>query len=388
METIVELLSPMVWNAQLSHGLCSIQTRIQAKHIIIFDSIFYNHRQMFDEGGSVADAIISALLCEGVASAQSTGLGGGFLMTIYIKKRNEIVTLNARDVAPLAATVDMFVNKTETGILSTSVPGELKGYWELHQRYGKLPWSKLFEPVIELCRKGAKVTKYFANVLQEEEDAIRNSETLAAIYINPATNELYQEGDLVKRPKLADTLEIIAVEGVDSLYGNGTIAQLYVEDNQNAGGITTYEDLLQYKVQWKKPISINVKGNKTIYTMPLPGGGPLVASIVNVVNTYKDKHESVLSLHRIVEDFKFAFAKRTYLGDDRYDKYADQVVDTITSDSYARKIHGKINDCRTYLDYPHYGANFYSEEDHGTSHINIIAPNGDAIAVTATINFE
>lgn len=83
---------------------------------------------MLDAGGSVADAAIAGLLCEGVASPQSTGLGGGFVMTIYSKQTNHVETLIARDVAPLAATEDMFENATVTGGRAISVPGELKGF--------------------------------------------------------------------------------------------------------------------------------------------------------------------------------------------------------------------------------------------------------------------
>lgn len=342
---------------------------------------------MLDIGGSVADAAIAGLLCEGVASPQSTGLGGGFVMTIFDKKNDKVKTLIARDVAPLAATEDMFVNRTVTGGLAVSVPGELKGYWELHKQYGLLNWSQLFDPVIELCRKGHIVSPYLANILRTKEKVIRNSKTLSEIYINPDTNEVYQAGDLVKRHKLADTLEIIKNEGVNTMYSrNGTIAKLIVQDIKDAGGIVTIEDLLQYDVRWKNPISISVKDKKTIHTLPLPGSGPLVAFIMNVLNEYLDSEISVLALHRMTEALKFAYAKRTELGDDEFVDSAIQIVQNLTNYDFAMGIRSQIDDFRTFNDYKHYGANFSSEDDHGTSHINIIAPNGDAIAATGTIN--
>lgn len=342
---------------------------------------------MFDLGGSVADATIAALLCEGVASPQSTGLFSGLLVTMYHYECKKATTLICRDVAPLKATKNMYGNRTVSGGLAVSVPGELKGYWELHRRYGKLKWSQLFDPVIELCRKGHIVSPYFANILRTEEEAIRNSPTLSEIYINPDTNDVYQEGDLVKRDKLAVTLEIIKKEGVDTMYSrNGTIAKIVVQDIQDAGGIITVDDLAEYECRWEKPISINVKNNKTIHTIGLPGGGPLVAMIMNVLNEYLDGQESVLSLHRMTEAFKFAYAMRTKLGDDKYVKSVKSVVRKITSYDFAMKIRRKINDNRTYKDYEHYGAKTSSKDDHGTSHINLIAPNGDSIAATGTIN--
>ena len=338
------------------------------------------------DGGSAADAAVAALLCEGVTCPQSAGLGGGFVMTIYIKEANKVETLVARVVAPLAATEDMFVNSTVTGGKAVAVPGELKGYHELHKKYGKLPWSQLFEPTIELCRKGHVVSPYLANILRKNKAKVEASPTLAEIYIDPATNDVYKEGDLIRREKLADTLEIIKNQGVDTIYNNGSIGRAMVDDVREAGGIITIEDLMQYEARWEDPISVKVMGNKMLHTMPLPGSGALVAFVMNVLNDYLPREESVLSFQRITEAFKFAYAERTKLGDGKFVESAREVVKNLTSTKFATEIRNKIEDDKTYQDYKHYGANFSSQMDHGTAHINILAANGDAIAVTTTIN--
>lgn len=341
---------------------------------------------MFDAGGSVADATIAGLLCEGVACPQSTGLSGGFVLTIYIKESNHVETLIARDVAPLAATEDMFVNTTVTGGKAVSVPGELKGYWELHQRYGKLQWSELFDPVIELCRKGHVVSPYLGRILQKNRRTIQASPTLAEVYIDPKTNDVYRIGDKIKRTKLAETLAIIQSEGVSAMYNNGSIARMLVEDIQSAGGIVTVEDLMNYNVRWEQPISVSLKDNKTLHTLSLPGSGALVTFILNTLIDHLPHHESVKSLHRIAEAFKFAYAERTKLGDVKFVESVAKVVENLTDYRFAEEIRKKINDLRTYDDVRYYGANFSVEDDHGTAHINIIGPNGDAIAATASIN--
>lgn len=282
--------------------------------------------------------------------------------------------------------IQRFVNTTITGGKAVAVPGELKGYWELHQKYGKLKWSQLFDPVIELCRKGHVVSPYLAGILQRRKSVVLASPTLAEIFIDPKTNDVYQEGDLVKRIKLAETFEIIQKEGVDAIYNNGTIGRGMVEDIQKAGGIVTIEDLMKYNVRWEKPISVNVMGNKSLHTISLPGSGAMVAFILNVLNEYLPREESVLSMQRIAEAFKFAYAKRTELGDSHFVENALKVVQNLTSHSFAEDIRRKIDDFKTYEDYKHYGANFSSKNDHGTANINIIAPNGDAISATGTIN--
>lgn len=349
--------------------------------------IFSTCRDILNKGGSVADAAISALLCEGVTCPESTGLGGGFVMTIFIKETNTVKTLIARGVAPLAATEDMFADDSEVnGGRAISVPGELKGYWELHKKYGKLDWAQLFDPVINLCRKGHIVSPYLGRMLSKYKKVIFNSKSLKDIYVSPSTNDVYKEGDFIKRHKLADTLEIFQKEGAHSMYNNGTVARMIVQDIKDAGGIITVEDLMKYNVRWEKPIRAYLKNNRTLYTVPLPSGGPVLAFILNVLNEHLPEKESIVALHRITETFKFAYAKRSGLGDHRFDETTIEVEEDITNIDFARHINGQIVDSKTFNDCEHYGAKFSNKDDHGTANINILASNGDAIVATATIN--
>lgn len=244
----------------------------------------------------------------------------------------------------------------------------------------------MFDPVIELCRKGHKVSDYLANILRNKKQTVISSPTLAEIYVNPKTNDVYQAGDLVKRNKLADTLEILKNEGADSMYNNGTIAKLIVQDIQNNGGIITIEDFMRYKVRWEQPLTVPLKNNKTLYSIRLPGTGALVAFIMNVLNDYLPAEQSVTSMQRMAEAMKFAYAMRSELGDGRFVGSAFELMKNLTDYNFAMEIRKKISDIRTHNDVEFYGAQFSSKPDMGTSHINIIAPNGDAISATGTIN--
>jgi gamma-glutamyltranspeptidase len=118
---------------------------------------------ILDLDGSAVDAAIASLFCEGVSVPQALGLGGGFIMTIYMKETGTAVTLNSREVAPAAASQDMF-HGDETlavsGGLAVAVPAELKGYWEAYNKYGgKVPWKDLVQPTIDLCNNGILVTE-------------------------------------------------------------------------------------------------------------------------------------------------------------------------------------------------------------------------------------
>lgn len=122
---------------------------------------------ILQKGGSAVDSAITATFCQGLVVPQSSGLGGGFLATIYIKETGIIETLNAREIAPAAASKDMYKTdiSSREGGLAVAVPTELKGLFELHKKYGKLKWEEVIQPVIEIAEKGYKVNHYLAQVL-------------------------------------------------------------------------------------------------------------------------------------------------------------------------------------------------------------------------------
>lgn len=130
---------------------------------------------------------------------------------MYLKDKKIVTTLNARERAPRLSTKDLFVlnrNDSTYGGKAVAVPGEIKGIWELHQKHGSLPWSDLIQPNIDLCREGIYVTSYFARILTSYERGIKSEKSMREIFINPATDSVYKEGDKYKRTKLAETLEV------------------------------------------------------------------------------------------------------------------------------------------------------------------------------------
>lgn len=178
-------------------------------------------------------------------------MGGGFILTIYIN--GEASTLNAREVAPKSALSEMFVNKTHESLRggkAVAVPGELKGLWELKQKYGNksIKWSQLIEPNIKLAREGHVVTPYFEGGLERAEEELLKEPTLAEVFIDPLTNRVYKRGDIVKREQLAKTLEIIAEEGADALYSKtGSLVRKLVEEINERGGDMSIEDFTEYQ---------------------------------------------------------------------------------------------------------------------------------------------
>lgn len=137
---------------------------------------------------------------------------------------------------------------------------------------------------------------------------------------------------------------------------------------------------------WGEAVQAHLTEGATLYTTPAPSSGPILAFILNIMSGYKGLDYSALSFHRIVESFKYAYAKRSDLGDPEFLNIGS-LLSNLSDTAYADDIRGQIDDEQTSNDTLHYGASFTVEEDHGTAHVSIIAPNGDAVAITGTINY-
>ncbi|VDI71263.1 Hypothetical predicted protein, partial [Mytilus galloprovincialis] len=348
--------------------------------------------------GSAVDAAIATLLCQCVSNFHSCGIGGGFFMTVYNKEYRSAYTIMARETAPGGANETMFVNRSSTlGGLAVGVPGEIRGYWLAHQIGGRLPWKDLFQPSIKLCREGIVVGFPVAFAMSRQTETIEKFQGLKDLIINPATGRFYEAGETVKRPKLARTLEIIANEGVDAFY-NGRLTEDIVVDIQDAGGIITEDDLAEYTALVKDPLVVKLNTDKTVFSPPPPSSGAILQFILNILDGYNlnekslsCKQKEIVIWHRIIEAFKFGFAKRTNIGDgdvedEAFNEELNEFVKTLTSEEYAEEIRAQISDSQTFGT-EYYGPNFFDRlNSSGTSHLSVLAPNGDAVSVTSTIN--
>lgn len=343
--------------------------------------------------GTAADAAIAGLFCVGVINTQSMGIGGGFLMTYYDKSTGKAYSLNARETAPGAAYEDMYDGDgdlMQKGGLSVAVPGEVRGYYELYQRFGgKVSWAELIQPTITLCEEGHPVNWHMARALKQHAEEIK-SEPSMSVFINPETGSVYEEGEILRRPQLAETLRILQKDP-DALY-TGDLSYKFIQDIQDLGGIITHDDLVQYRPVWKDATNVSIQnGDLTLYSVPPPGSGLILGFILNIMDEYNltessiDDEHIVLTHQRITEAMKWAYAKRTELGDADFVDVSS-LARNLTSDAYAASIRSQITDDRTFQDPEHYGAVTAIEDDHGTAHLSLLAPNGDAVSVTSTVN--
>ncbi|XP_060765166.1 glutathione hydrolase 5 proenzyme [Neoarius graeffei] len=342
-------------------------------------------RDVLLEGGSAVDAAISALLCTSLINPQSMGLGGGSIFTI-MDKNGDVMVINSREMAPKDLTANL-LDKCPTkftfnppGPEWIGVPGELRGYAVAHLKFGKLPWTRLFQPTIKLAREGFPFPKYLGKLFRYKpvKTLVQNT-SLCQLFCHK-NKTILGPGDTLRYPKLADTLETIAREGADAFY-NGKIAQDLIQDVKAAGGLLSLEDLSSFGVIVNKALSVPL-GDLTMHFPPPPFGGPLLSFILNVMQGFGLSPLSVkgeerkLTLHRYIETLKFANGQKNI----RDQQKTHHLMDS----GFADHIRSMISSSRTYP------ASYYnvtpSTDRFGTTHVSVLANDGSAVSVTSTIN--
>ncbi|CAF3355169.1 unnamed protein product [Rotaria socialis] len=352
-------------------------------------------RQILEKNGTTMDAALAAAICNGVMNGHSMGIGGGCAILIYSKKRKRAFSLIGRERAPYAANATMFIgreNMSMTGGLAIAVPGELRAYKKAYDEFGGgVPWRDLFQPTIQLCRNGFIVSASQAAAIAQTRSLILNDPAMRELFVkNNKTNELYSKGDIMKRPKYAATLEIIAEQGADAFY-TGTLADRIVKEIHDHGGIITKQDLADYQVDFNEALSVNLNASLTAFTTQAPSSGPLLIFILNILRGYniaesnlKKTSDAALFYHRLIEAFKFAYAKRTELADPLKINITN-LIRNLTSKDYADIIRARINDYKTF-GFEYYGGTWYDQLKTGTAHLSVVGPDGDAVALTSTVN--
>lgn len=341
---------------------------------------------MLREGGHAVDAAVATSLCLGLVSPTSSGLGGGAFMLLR-SSNGQAQAFNMRETAPQAASEDMYAKNPaakKIGPLSIGVPGELAGLHLAWQQHGKLPWKKLVQPVIKLAAEGFVISPYLASNIQSLKNAIMADKGLRGVFT--VNGKLLNVGDTCYNKKLAETLQAISDFG-PSVFYNGTIGKKLVEDVQAVGGILSFEDLQNYRVEVTDPISAEVMGY-TILGMPPPSSGAAgLISVLNILGSYgtPDAAKGTLGLHRTIEAFKHMFAVRMNLGDPKFVNITDSLSDML-SPEFAVKLKNKIYDNVTFPS-EYYGYKWNQLRDHGTSHFCIVDSERNAVSMTTTVNY-
>ena len=292
--------------------------------------------EVLAEGGNAVDAAIAAAAVINVTQPFSAGIGGGGFMLVYLADEGRVVTIDSREMAPLAATPDMFIDP-ETGEsipfrperissgLSVGVPGTLAGWQVALERYGTMSLADVLQPAIEIAEQGFEVNQVFHDQVEG------NLERFAAF---TSSTDLFLEdgaapevGSTFTNPELAETFRLIAEEGIDVFY-RGALGEDIVAAVQNPPTVDnppfevlpqemTMTDLDLYNAIVREPVSVDYRGY-TVYGMAPPTSGGLTIGLI--LNMLEGSELGNLprseALHRMLEASRLAYADRgAYMGD-------------------------------------------------------------------------
>lgn len=344
--------------------------------------------EIMKQGGNAFDAMIATDLALSVSYPVAGNIGGGGFM-VFRKKDGTIGSLDFREKAPIAASKDMYLDENQNvnkaasklGALAVGVPGTIAGLFEVHKKFGSLPFEKLIDPAIKLATNGVVVTKKQAKRLNQNKNYFRqaNKGTIAL-------DKNWKAGDTIKYPKLAKTLERIKANGRDEFYKGKTAGHL-IDKIQKLGGIMTKEDLANYEVKWRDPITFTYKNHKIISMSPPSSGGICIAQILKGIEDFNIKqytHNSTKYIQLLVEAERRAYADRSYfLGDP---DFVHIPVNHLMSDDYIKNRMSDFSwEKATNSNALYHGA-IPGHESEETTHYSIVDPFGNSIAVTTTLN--
>ncbi len=345
--------------------------------------------EIMKKGGNAVDAAIATQLALAVVYPNAGNLGGGGFMVANLAN-GQSVALDYREMAPASAHRDMYLDangnviqgKSLRGPTSSGVPGTVSGLFE-SMKYAKLSFSNLIEPAIILAEKGFAITEREASSLNGLQDQLRKYNTVTNAFSKTIP---WIVGDTLIQTDLANTLKRIRDNGAVRFY-EGEIARLITEEMKRSNGYITLQDLKNYKAKWRTPHSFSYRGY-TIIGMPMPSsGGVLLHQMLKMV---EDKplpsygFASVQAVQLMTEVERRAYADRAeYMGDA---DFYNVPVSTIVSDAYLKnrmKNYDSLKAGNSELIKPGTVPFTQSEE---TTHLSIIDKEGNAVAVTTTLN--
>lgn len=267
------------------------------------------------------------------------------------------------------------------------MPGELRGLEYIHKKYGDLPWADVMDPAIKLARFGFEVNedivKYMDSV--DPNDFLTEDPAWALDFAPNGTR--VGLGETMTRKRYANTLETIAQEGPDAFY-TGAIANATITALQAADGIMTLEDLANYEVEIRDPVSIDYRGHK-LTSVNAPCSGVVALSALNILGGYEGFWEPSnvnQSTQRLNEALRFAYGQRAELGDPSYVDGLEEFTKDMISDEFAEEVRSKISDTQTFNISYYNPAGLESIETPGTSHIVAADSSGMAVSLTTTVN--
>ena len=348
--------------------------------------------QILAQGGNAFDAAIAVSATLAVVEQQSSGIGGGAFWLLHRAKDGKNVMIDGREQAPAKAHADMYLDENGEvnrdlalyGPLAAAIPGEIAGFEHLAKHYGKLPLSVSLLPAIEAAERGFPAYPRIIRSIERKAKILKRYPASAAVYF--PDGKIPQEGQLIIQKDLAETLKAVAVYGKAGFY-EGEVAEKMVKAVQAHGGIWTMDDLKNYTVKEREPITTNYRGHTLVTAAPPSSGGIAIATILNVLSawdlTAMDLESRAQRIHLVTEAMRRAYRDRSiYLGDT---DFVEVPVQMLTHPYYAAGLRASISPHKAMPSdlLPGISDNPKGED---TTHFSIIDTEGNMVSATLTVN--
>ena len=345
---------------------------------------------ILNQGGNAFDAAIAVSATLAVVEPYSSGMGGGGFWLLHRTADNKSVMIDGREVAPLAAHRDMYLDRngdvipklSMNGALSAGIPGQPAALMHINKRYGTLPLKKVLAPAIKAAKEGFAVSEHYRWMAKFRLEALRASPEAARIFLQ--NNEVPDVGYLIKQTDLANTLQQMVRKGSAGFY-NGDVAWALVEGTREAGGIWSITDLQRYQVVERKPVVGQFGGYTITSVPPASSGGVAIISMLNMLEQHKwSSLNDIDKKHLVIEVMRRAYRDRAmYLGDSDFVRVP---MKKLISKQYAMELGSDIELETATASAMLPGIDDQPKGNH-TTHFSIIDKQGNRVAATLSVNY-
>lgn len=340
-------------------------------------------KRIIEDGGNVIDVAVAVGLTLSVTSPYFAALGGGGFA--LIKMGDKVEVLDFREVAPGATGPKFYLDKakdaSQNGGAAVGVPGFPAGLYEMHKKYGKLKWKKLFYYPMKLASEGFTVSGEWARNTERASERFNKG---GKKHFMKDTDKLYRPGQTLQQHGLTKAMKEFKRKNVKGFY-EGFVAKDIVDTVKASGGVMELSDLKNYKVRWLEPLTTNFMGHK-VYLMPPPSsGGVVIKTALKLMEKLKlneKKPLSVEELHLMGEILSRSFRGRATLGDP---DFHTNPLDLLLSDDYLLKMANSISAKKSKKLEP-LAIEARARESHETTHYSVMDAKGNAISLTVTLN--
>ncbi len=346
-------------------------------------------------GGNAVDAAIAVGIALAVVYPEAGNIGGGGFMVIRNAK-GENFAIDYREMAPKAATRDVFVDKdgnlirgeggSTIGYRASGVPGTLAGFDLAFRKYGsgKITWAELVRPARLLAENGYILSHRLAELAKAYREHLAKYPDSNRIFLN--NGKYYQEGDLFKQPELAQTLGRIEKQGAKEFY-TGQTARMIADDMKANNGLITLEDLKNYVAKERTPLKGTYRGHEIISMPPPSSGGVVMMQVLNMLEAYdirKLQSNSAAKYHLYIEASRRAFADRAEFMADP--DFANVPTFGLIDKKYAEQRRASINERKASSSRDIKFGEPAGAESMDTTHYTVVDPSGMVVSNTYTIN--